>query len=109
MSFEHKRLWQRLAAALLLTGTVAACTTLEGIDSPRDISLWGDTVAPRDLPPAVTSAIRQKFPDAEIHTAERERLGDRVWYEVRIRGREGRYEVQVSEGGVLQGVTRLGV
>jgi hypothetical protein len=106
MRFDQWRL--RCAAALAVAALLGGCDTLRSIDKPSDIALWGGDVAPKDLPPAVTGAIRSKFPGAEIYAAERERLGDKVWYDVKFRGNDGRYEARVGESGVLEKVSRLG-
>lgn len=96
---------RRGIAVLAVVAGLAACGDVRG---PEDVRLWGGTIAPSALPAPVTNSITAKFPGASIYEAERERLGSRVWYDVKFRTAEGRYEAKVYENGVIDGVSRLG-
>ncbi|MFN7139806.1 MAG: PepSY domain-containing protein [Limisphaerales bacterium] len=59
-----------------------------------------------ELPAAVTKAINDRFPGATLISAERETEKGRVYYEVEIRDKEGRWEVDVTPEGKIIDIDR---
>jgi hypothetical protein len=89
----------RLLVALAAAGMLAGCATKDGSVM---YSFWGDQVAPKDLPAPVAKTIKERFPGSTIYSVERENFAGATTYEVRIRDRDGRYELRVGEDGLLR-------
>jgi hypothetical protein len=98
MSGRHEVTLRHVVAAVLVAALFACA----------DVPIQNEHVAPTDLPPAVRNAVQQKFPRAEIVFAQRERRLDRVHYEILIKDSDGRYELEVSEQGVIRKMDRKG-
>ena len=80
-------------AGLILTAILVAAmvpTVASGAERKR-----------RTLPPAVESAVRRAFPEAEIRSFGRERENGALYYEVNLRNDGQRLEVEVSPEGVI--------
>jgi hypothetical protein len=66
------------------------------------IPLWADDEekVPLDkLPKAVTEAVKKRFPDAELQSAEKEKEGDKTVFEVGIKNKGQKIDVTVTEDG----------
>lgn len=66
----------------------------------------GDRIEIKELPKAVLTGIQMRFPDAEILSAERDRDDGRIEYEVKIRHKGQRYEVELTEDGRITDIDR---
>ena len=66
----------------------------------------GDDVPIDELPAPVRKGIDQRFPGAQLLSAERDRDDGRVEYEVQIRHDAKRYEVELWEDGKIKDIDR---
>jgi len=53
------------------------------------------------LPKAVTEAVKKRFPDAELVSAEKEKADDKTVYEVAIKNKDQKIEVTATEDGKI--------
>lgn len=65
-----------------------------------------DDIAVDKLPKEVRAAIDERFPGAELLSAERDKDDGKVEYEVELRHKGQRYEVDVTEDGRIKDVDR---
>jgi uncharacterized membrane protein YkoI len=83
------RLGAGTLAALILLATVARAD-----DKPEKI-------APDKLPKAIMDAIMARFPKAEITSAEKEKEGDKVVYDIELKHEGRKYEMDIQEDGTV--------
>lgn len=63
--------------------------------------------AVRDLPRAIRDAIKAKFPDAELVSAETEKEDGQTVYEVAIKHRDQKMELTLTAGGTLLEIEKV--
>lgn len=68
----------------------------------------GNDVAIDKLPAPVRKGIDQRFPAAQLMSAERDEDDGRIEYEVQIRHEGKRYEVELWEDGKIKDIDREG-
>ena len=61
----------------------------------------GEKVAPDKLPKAVMDAIKGRFPDAEITSAEKEKEDGKVVYDIELKSKGKKYEMDIKEDGTI--------
>jgi uncharacterized membrane protein YkoI len=66
----------------------------------------GDRIDIKELPKVVLTGIQMRFPDAEILSAERDKDDGGIEYEVKIRHKGQRYEVELTEDGRITDIDR---
>ncbi len=69
-------------------------------------ALAGEVVPVEQLPEPVVRAIMERFPQAELVSAERDDDDGQVYYEVDVRSEGALYEVEVSDAGVIREIER---
>src|SRR5262249_61964657 len=77
-----------VAVLVLLTAVVRA------EDKPEKI-------APDKLPKVIMDAIMARFPKAEITSAEKEKEGDKVVYDIELKHEGRKYEMDIQEDGTV--------
>ena len=66
----------------------------------------GEDVAVSDLPQAVVDALKKRFSGAELLSAEKDTEKGQLYYEVKLRDKEGLWEVEVSPDGKILDVDK---
>jgi hypothetical protein len=61
-----------------------------------------ETVAPVDLPPAITSAVQKENPNAVISSAEKATEGDAVQYKLTLKNAARKRIVVRADGTILK-------
>lgn len=80
------------------------CVVAAGLAAAGGAAVWLDDSVPLDnLPPAVTAAVREKFPAATLKEAAKETENGTVVYEVVIDDAGTRVDVNVTADGVVIG------
>jgi uncharacterized membrane protein YkoI len=60
-----------------------------------------EKVAPDKLPKAVKDAIKDRFPDADITAAEKEIENGKVVYDIELKSKGKKYEMDIEENGTI--------
>jgi uncharacterized membrane protein YkoI len=63
--------------------------------------LAGEKVEPGKLPEKVQAAIKARFPGAEITSAEKEKEGDKIVYDIELKHKGRKYEMDIEENGTV--------
>ncbi|MCX7664968.1 MAG: PepSY domain-containing protein [Gemmataceae bacterium] len=85
----------------LTYGTVIAIALVFGAVN------WAGEKIPLDkLPNAVVKAVKERFPEGEMLSAEKEKDDGRLKYEVKVRNKGKKYEVEVTPDGKILEVER---
>jgi uncharacterized membrane protein YkoI len=53
------------------------------------------------LPKAIMDAIKGRFPDADITSAEKEKEGDKVVFDIELKSKGKKYEMDIEENGTI--------
>ncbi len=61
-----------------------------------------EAIAVKDLPNSITKTIKDKYPDGEIHKAEKITRGDIAEYEVLVENGENNLEILLDSKGVIK-------
>lgn len=62
----------------------------------------GQSIDLKNLPENVVKAIQDRFPGAQLLSAEKEKDDSRIEYEVKIQHDGNRYEVELTEDGRIK-------
>lgn len=73
------------------------------------IAWGGEKIQVDQLPAEVSNTIKEKFPNAELLSAERDTDDGQVKYDVKLTSEGTRYEVEVAENGTLLEFERKGM
>jgi uncharacterized membrane protein YkoI len=60
-----------------------------------------EKIAPDKLPKKVADAIKARFPNAEITSAEKETEDGKVVYDIELKHKERKYEIDIQENGTI--------
>jgi hypothetical protein len=61
----------------------------------------GEKVPPDKLPKAVMDAVKGRFPDAEITSAEKEKEDGKIVYDIELKSKGKKYEMDIKEDGTI--------
>ncbi len=60
-----------------------------------------DKIEPGKLPQKIKDAINARFPGAEITSAEKEKSGDKVIFDIELKHKGRKYEMDIQEDGTI--------
>jgi hypothetical protein len=87
---------------------VARLPIFLGLLALSSLSSTAGTIAPSQLPAAVSTALKQKFPSARVEAAEQDdHRNDYVYYRITIAEAKNRTLVTVTETGEIVAIAPL--
>jgi uncharacterized membrane protein YkoI len=84
----------------LIAGTVLVCAAMAA--QAREET----KIAPKDLPKAVAEAVKKRFPDAAVTSAEKEVDKGKTSYEVKLKSKDQALEVVLTAEGEITAIEK---
>jgi uncharacterized membrane protein YkoI len=86
----------RCGLALLIGTSVILLAALARADDKKS-----EKIAPDKLPKKIMDAVKTRFPNAEITSAEKENEGGKVVYDIELTHKGRKYEMDIQEDGTV--------
>jgi uncharacterized membrane protein YkoI len=94
------RAFPRILWAVALLG-LFGLASVRAFDDKEKAAPKAEKVSPDKLPKAVMNAIKERFPDAEITSAEKEMEDGKVVYDIELKSKGKKYEMDIQEDGTV--------